>query len=76
MATFRIYVKRDAIVSYQVTAKTAERAEAMARRHLEDAYHLSDNITDEEGEEMLSPFEFESDDDSQENFLEVSEIIN
>lgn len=74
MATFRIYVKRSTIATYEVEAKDAQQAEDMAKTHLEAHYYLSDNPYDaDKDEELDTPFVFESDDDSQEEFMSVDE---
>lgn len=71
MAKFRIYVKRSTIQEYLIEADTEAAAEAMARKHLEESYYLSDSTT-VDGEEVESPFEPDGyGDDSQEEFESV-----
>lgn len=70
----RIYVKRSEIITYLVDADSVEAGAAMAKKHLETAYYLSDSTTDKDGEEVESPFEYwDADSDSQEEFVDAEE---
>jgi hypothetical protein len=74
MTKFRIYVKRSTIQEYEIDAATAEEAEKRARDFLENNYYLSDSYTNDDGEEVESPFEsIGYGDDSEEEFISVEE---
>lgn len=70
---YRVYVKRSTVEQYEVEAESEAMAEAMAKKHLEEVPYLSDNTTDSEGEEVDTPFEHISGDDTEEEYMSVEE---